>query len=51
MKITITQNEALEKGVWQEVMNLFGLNKEDDVWPSEAFVLTEEQARELGLIR
>ncbi|MEC0244440.1 hypothetical protein P4H65_01240 [Paenibacillus chitinolyticus] len=50
MKIMITQSEALEKGIWPDVMKMFGLNQEDDVWPGEEFVLTEEQARKLGLI-
>lgn len=50
MKIMITQSEALEKGIWPEVMSMFGLNQEDDVWGNEEFVLTEEQARKLGLL-
>ncbi|MFF2155307.1 hypothetical protein ACFVVQ_08350 [Paenibacillus chitinolyticus] len=50
MKIMITQSEALEKGIWPEVMKMFGLNQEDDVWSSEEFVLSEEQAKTLGLI-
>ncbi len=51
MKIMITQNEALEKGVWKQVMKMFGITSDDEVWETEQFILTEEQARELGLIR
>ncbi|WP_019637973.1 hypothetical protein [Paenibacillus fonticola] len=51
MKIIITQSEAVEKGIWLKVMKAFGLNEEDDVWEREQFILTEEQAREFGLIR
>lgn len=51
MKIIITQEEALEKGFWPQLITWFGLTDEDEVWPSEEFILTEEQARELGIIR
>lgn len=51
MKIIITQSEAIEKGVWTQVMKQFGLTKDDEVWEKEQFILTEEQARELGFIR
>ncbi|MBW4839700.1 MAG: hypothetical protein KZY74_09885 [Paenibacillaceae bacterium] len=51
MKIIITQSEAVEKGIWPQVRTSFGLTKEDEVWEQEQFILTEEQAREWGLIR
>ncbi|GIP56368.1 hypothetical protein MKX50_11860 [Paenibacillus sp. FSL W8-0186] len=51
MKIIITQSEAMEKGIWPKVMSAFGLDKDDEVWDKEQFILTEEQAREFGLIR
>ncbi|MDU4695536.1 MULTISPECIES: hypothetical protein [Paenibacillus] len=51
MKIIITQCEAVEKGIWPQVSAAFGLTKEDEVWEKEQFILTEEQAREWGLIR
>ncbi|WP_198524746.1 hypothetical protein [Paenibacillus phocaensis] len=51
MKIIITQTEAIEKGIWPQVRAAFGLTKEDEVWEQEQFILTEEQAREWGLIR
>lgn len=50
MKVIITQQEAMEKGVWKEVATLFGVAQEDDVWPNETYILTEEQARQLGFI-
>ncbi len=50
MKIMITSKEALDKGVQREVFQLFGLTDEDEVWDNEVFILTENQARELGLI-
>ncbi|WP_334072793.1 MULTISPECIES: hypothetical protein [Paenibacillus] len=51
MKIIITQSEAVERGIWNQVMKAFGITSEDEVWETEQFILTEEQARELGLIR
>lgn len=51
MKIVITQSEAVEKGIWLKVMKAFGLDQDDEVWEKEQFILTEDQARELGLIR
>lgn len=50
MKVIITQEEAVEKGIWPDVMKMFGVDHEDEVWPSEEFILTEEQARRLQLI-
>ncbi len=34
MKVIITQEEAVEKGIWPEVMNMFGVDDEDEVWLS-----------------
>lgn len=51
MKITISQSEAIEKGIWDDIIILFGLDKDDDFWPTEEFILTEEQAKQIGLIR
>lgn len=51
MKIMITQHEALEKGIWKQVMSMFGITNDDEIWETEQFILTEEQAKELGLIR
>lgn len=51
MKIIITSSEAMEKGIWLNVMKAFGLDQDDEVWEKEQFILTEEQAREFGLIR
>ncbi|MDR0267679.1 hypothetical protein [Paenibacillus sp.] len=50
MKVIITQEEAVEKGIWFDVMKMFGVDSEDEVWPNEEYILTEEQARKLGLI-
>lgn len=51
MKVIISQTEALEKGVWDDIIILFGLDKEADFWPTEEFILSEAQAKQLGLIR
>lgn len=51
MKIMISQREAMEKKIWDDIMIMFGLDKEDETWDREQFILTEEQARELGLIK
>lgn len=46
----ISQSEAMEKKVWDDIIIMFGLNEGDEAWDNEQFILTEEQARELGLI-
>ncbi|GGA30619.1 hypothetical protein [Paenibacillus physcomitrellae] len=51
MKVIITQSEAIDKGIWPQVMQWFGIGNEDDTWPTEEFILTEEQAREAGLLK
>lgn len=51
MKVIITQSEAVERGLWDEVMKMFGVDAEEEVWPNEEYILTEEQARRIGLIQ
>ncbi|WP_017813164.1 MULTISPECIES: hypothetical protein [Paenibacillus] len=50
MKIIITQEEAVQKGIWNEVMQMFGVQNEDETYPQEQYILTEEQARKLQII-
>lgn len=51
MKIIITQKEAADKGIWTEIMGMFAVTNEDEVWANEEFILTEEQARQVGLLK
>ena len=51
MKIIITASEARQKGVWLDILRLFGRDAHEEVWPNEEFILTEEQAIKLGLIK
>ncbi|UUZ85731.1 hypothetical protein LJK88_20855 [Paenibacillus sp. P26] len=51
MKVIITASEAMEKGVWKDIQRLFGRDAEEEIWPNEEFILTEEQALSLQLIR
>lgn len=51
MKIMISQSEAMEKKIWDDIIIMFGMNEDDEIWDNEQFVLTEDQARELGLIK
>ncbi|MDR6554837.1 hypothetical protein [Paenibacillus qinlingensis] len=51
MKIMITAAEAMEKGVWLELLRLFGRDKDEDIWPGQEFILTEQQAIHLKLIK
>lgn len=51
MKVIITQAEAMQKNIWDDIMLMFGRTEEDEVWDTEQFILTEEQARELGLLK
>lgn len=51
MKVIITQAEAMQKNIWDDIMLLFGRTDEDEVWDTEQFILTEEQARKLGLLK
>ncbi len=50
MKVIISQMEAIEKGIWDDIIILFGLDKEAEFWPTEEFILTEQQAKQLGII-
>ncbi|MEW4369475.1 hypothetical protein ACE3MZ_10160 [Paenibacillus sp. WLX1005] len=50
MKIIITQEEAVQKGIWNDVMQMFGVENEDETYPQEQFILSEEQARKVKLI-
>lgn len=50
MKIIITQLEAVEKGIWGDIMLMFGITEDDEILEKEQFILTEEQAKKLGLI-
>ncbi|WP_321178501.1 hypothetical protein NYE54_21115 [Paenibacillus sp. FSL K6-1330] len=51
MKVIITQAEAMQKNIWEDIMLMFGRTDEDEVWDTEQFILTEEQARKLGLLK
>lgn len=51
MKVIITQAEAMQKNIWDDIMLMFGRTEEDEVWETEQFILTEEQARQLGLLK
>jgi hypothetical protein len=51
LKIMISASEAMEKGIWPEIIRLFGRDKDEEFWPGEEFILTEEQARKLNLLR
>lgn len=53
LKVIITFQEAVERGLWEQMKPWFGRDDEDEegLWPSEEFILTEAQAQELGLLR
>lgn len=51
MKVIITRAEAMQKNIWDDIMLMFGRTDEDEVWDTEQFILTEEQARKLGLLK
>ncbi|MCQ4085402.1 hypothetical protein [Saccharibacillus sp. JS10] len=51
MKVMITQQEAMQRKIWSQIIAMFGLDPDKDYWETEQFILTEEQAREVGLIR
>jgi len=54
MTITVTAREILDKGVWDEFCEEFGINpwamNEGLMDSSEEFTLTEEQARKYRFI-
>ncbi|MDQ8737289.1 hypothetical protein [Paenibacillus sp. LHD-38] len=51
MKVMISASEAMEKGVWKEIIRLFGRDEDEEFWPQEEFILSEEQALRLNLIK
>lgn len=51
VKVIITQKEAIERQIWDEIMLMFGVSEEDELWENEEFILTEEQARKLNLLK
>jgi hypothetical protein len=51
VKIMISASEAMEKGVWKEILRLFGRDEDEEFWPQEEFILSEEQALLLQLIK
>lgn len=51
MKVMITQQEAMQRKIWSKIIDMFGLEPDKEYWETEQFILTEEQAREVGLIR
>jgi hypothetical protein len=51
LKIMISAAEAMEKGVWKELLLLFGRDDNEEFWSAEQFILTEEQALKLNLIK
>lgn len=54
MKIVVTVEEVLKKGIWSEVCERKGINiwasNESLIDNSQEIELTESEARELGLI-
>lgn len=54
MKIIITTSEALNRGIWDDVCDLKGINvyaiSEGQMDDTEEIVLTEEEAKTLGLL-
>ncbi|TYP75495.1 hypothetical protein [Paenibacillus methanolicus] len=51
MKVIITVAEAMERNIWPDILKLFGRDAEEEMWPGEEFILTEEQAKRLGLLQ
>jgi hypothetical protein len=51
LKIMVSASEAMEKGVWKDIIRLFGRDEDEDFWPKEEFILSEEQALLLNLIK
>jgi len=55
MKIVVTAQELLDKGLWGDACELLGLNEwavnEGLMDSDEELTLTEEQAKTLGLIK
>lgn len=55
MHIVISADEAIERGVWEEVCKMKGWNpwivNEGLMPPDEQITMTEQEARDVGLIR
>jgi hypothetical protein len=51
VKIMISAKEAMDKGIWNEILILFGRDADEEFWPQEEFIITEEQAIRLKLIK
>lgn len=55
MDIRITAREIMDKGLWDKFCELKGISvwavNEGQVDSSEAFLVTEEESKELGLIK
>lgn len=55
MKVTFTASELLDRGVWDEVCKLRGINewaiKEGLMDGDEELTFSEEEAKKLGLLR
>jgi hypothetical protein len=51
LKIMIKASEAMEKGIWEDILRLFGRDQDEEFWPNEEFILTEEQAHKLNLFK
>jgi hypothetical protein len=53
MRILITAEEAIDKGIWENVCDIVGYNYyavNEGMDPDTEISLTEDQARQLGLI-
>ena len=48
---SISVNANRGAALWDDIMLMFGRTDEDEVWDTEQFILTEEQARKLGLLK
>ena len=55
LKVTLTANEAIDKGLWDEICEMKGWNpwivNEGRMDGEEEITLTPEQARKLGILR
>lgn len=54
MKVIITAQEALDKGIWEEVCEITGYDLyavAEGMDENTEIVLTEEQAKSLGLLK
>ena len=54
MRVIITADEAMDKGIWEEVADIVGYSYyavNEGMDPDTEISLTEEQARKLGLLQ